>query len=480
MHLLSFVLLNNISQIKVSNSLKINFESHKYQNDTENTLFYGLYTYDDYKYILNHKGDKWILWCGNDMDIKNKSRLYLISLLKNIQNNLYYDDTLIENLNTLGLKTRKVSLNKINLSGFLKYTKYITFSDFSIKYYSESQEIISILSNFTNFKHSNVDNANILISYNNSNEFIKDKFFDNNKLHFTNIKNDNFPNDIFFSNYKNLLIKLYYFCINRELCEQILSENNVEERINTVTFVPVWNRHELLIRSINSIKLQTQKSKIVALCSNLIDYEFAKTLDVISILTINLPLGKKYQFGFDFCKLLYPKNVLILGSDDILSENYIENINRYINDYDVVGLKNWHIHEIHENKNYELEYCHEITTYKNQKFWGNRNRNISRKFNSSINGFSLDVLKEFPFSIGAGRSLGYKILNKINWQVYPDAKKMLDTLSLYKLLILNNASYINLNSSEFYITSLKDSNIDMITPKEKYLNSKNIKITELN
>ena len=65
-------------------------------------------------------------------------------------------------------------------------------------------------------------------------------------------------------------------------------------------------------------------------------------------------------------------------------------------------------------------------------------------------------------------------------ETFSDAKKVLDTLSLFNLLIINNASYINLKSSEFYITSLKDSKIDMITPKEKYLNSKNIKVTELN
>ena len=93
--------------------------------------------------------------------------------------------------------------------------------------------------------------------------------------------------------------------------------------------------------------------------------------------------------------------------------------------------------EIHEDKTYELEYCHEITTYKDRKYWGGRNNIISKIFNSKICGFPLDILEEFPFSIGAGRSLGYKILNKINWQVYPDAKKVLDTLSLFNLLIMN-------------------------------------------
>ena len=479
MHLLSFLILNNITQIRVSDALHYNFESFKYTNNKGTTLFYGLYNIKDYEYFNKHTGKKWILWCGNDIDISNKARLKLIQSLKNVEDHLYYDNKLTSNLEFLKFNFKKVSLNKINLSNFLNYINYDTFSDINFSFYSESKEIICLLSKYNNIKLKKIENSDIIISFNNDSFSNKNNFL--NKLHFTNINDCKNPNQVYYKNYKELIIKLYYFILNLKQCEKILSENDLEKnRSNTVTFIPVWKRHELLIESINSVKYQTEECKLLAICSSNEDYEFIKSLNIDCILTINLPLGKKYQLGFEFSKLYYPKNVIILGSDDILSKNYIENINKYINKYDIVGLRNWKINEIHENKIYELEYCHKIKNYNNKLFWGSKNVNISKIFNSEIEGFSANLLKEFPFSIGAGRSIGYNILNKIKWQLYPNAKKMLDTLSLYNLLILNKATYKTIKSSNFYITSLKDTNIDMITPKEKYLNSEHIIVTELN
>ena len=40
--------------------------------------------------------------------------------------------------------------------------------------------------------------------------------------------------------------------------------------------------------------------------------------------------------------------------------------------------------------------------------------------------------------------------------------------------MIKNATYITLESNSFNIISLKDSSLDMITPKEKYMNSKNL------
>lgn len=478
MHLLSYVILNNISQIRVSDALFYKFDSHKYIDNNKPTLFYGLYNLSDYDAITKHTGEKYILWCGNDIDINNKLRLKYIKSLKNIKHHLYCDNNLTYNLNFLNLRSKKMSLNNIDLSSFLKYINYDTFLDVTFSFYSESNEIISLLSNFNNIKLNKIDEADILISFNN-NESATDNYLNKNKLHFTNISNSNYPNQVYYKNYKDLLIKLYYFILNLDECENILSKNNLEDRCNTITFIPVWERHELLVESINSVRMQTKECKLLTICSNKEDYQFVKSLNVDSILTINLPLGKKYQLGFEFSKLYYPKNVIILGSDDILSNNYIENINKYVSYYDVVGLKKWKIHEIKEDKMYQLEYCHKITYYDNNYFWGKRNSNISKIFNSEIPGFCTNLLKEFPFTIGAGRSIGYNILNKINWQVYPDADKALDTLSLYNLLILNNATYKTIRSSQFYITSLKDTEIDMITPKEKYLNSDTINVTEI-
>ena len=95
--------------------------------------------------------------------------------------------------------------------------------------------------------------------------------------------------------------------------KSISSENDLEKnRSNTVTFIPVWKRHELLIESINSVKYQTEECKLLAICSSNEDYEFIKSLNIDCILTINLPLGKKYQLGLFWqvnCLKIFSKNI---------------------------------------------------------------------------------------------------------------------------------------------------------------------------
>ena len=227
--------------------------------------------------------------------------------------------------------------------------------------------------------------------------------------------------------------------------------------------------------SITSIKSQTEKCFILGVCSNIEDYNYANSLDINVIMCINLPLGIKYQFGMEYCKLFYPKNVIIMGSDDTISNNYIENINKYIDKYDIVGLNNWRIKEIPSNDIYILKYSHKIIN----GYWGGTNSIWKKLFNTNINGFMSKNFVKCPFSIGAGRSLGFKILNKLNWQVYVDASINLDTICLFNLIILNKANYITLNSNVFYMTSIKDNSIEMITTKEAYMNCDHITVTPI-
>ena len=254
---------------------------------------------------------------------------------------------------------------------------------------------------------------------------------------------------------------LFYSCslFNKKLVPQ-----------KTIVYIPIWGRHNILELCVNSIKSQTEECLILGVCSNDEDVVFTKSLGINTIMSINLPLGIKYQLGMDYCKLFYPKNVIIVGSDDTISKNYVKNINKYINKYDVVGLKNWKIKEIPDNDIYNLKYNHKII----DGYWGGKSSMHKRVFDTQLLGFFSNIVKEFPFTIGAGRSLSVNILNKINWQVYVDVNTGLDTVSLFKLLLLDNASYITLNTDEFYMTSIKDNSIDMITPKEKYMNSNTI------
>lgn len=289
------------------------------------------------------------------------------------------------------------------------------------------------------------------------------------------------PNTIFLDENVNLL-KLIIYHYNYDTFSQILIENmklfkNNEQRKKTVVFVPVWNRHDILKKCINSIKNQTESCIILGICSTISDYNFLINNNISAILTFNKPLGMKYQFGMEFSKIYYPKNVIIMGSDDIMTLNYIEQINRYIDDYDVVGLKYWKM--THNNINYLVEYNHKLLNKPGTTLWGGANSNYSKIFNTSYLGFDVSICKTFPFTIGAGRSLGYKILNKVGWKIYQNLPRCLDTNSLFNLLMINKASYKTVDKEPFHIISYKNSSTDMITTIQDYMNSPNLLINKL-
>ena len=318
------------------------------------------------------------------------------------------------------------------------------------------------------------DCCNLIFS--NDIEIIK-KSGKDGKIVFTS-KNYNYPNTVFVNENVDLLtLKTYDF--NHKNYKDFIKDNmesflENKKRTKTVIYIPVWGRHSLLQQNIDTIKNQTEKCVIVGICSNKSDYEFVKKNDIISIATLNRPLGIKYQIGLELSKIFYPKNVIIMGSDDIMTDNYVENINRYNDTYDVIGLNYWKIFDINENKYYSLKYNHKIIN----GYWGGKNGKYVRYYDTNEIGFNADICKKIPFSIGAGRSISYRALDKLNWKLYLNENKSLDTLSLFKLLIMNKFSYITLDKSEFYVISLKDDNEDMITSLDAIFKSNQLEISE--
>ena len=95
-----FIKKYNIKQIYESSSINSLNLDMKYENLYENTIFYGVYTEKDIGTILNHRGKKWILWAGQDANIKYKARLEIINLMKsqNIESHLVKDTNVEQNL----------------------------------------------------------------------------------------------------------------------------------------------------------------------------------------------------------------------------------------------------------------------------------------------------------------------------------------------------------------------------------------------
>ena len=163
-----------------------------------------------------------------------------------------------------------------------------------------------------------------------------------------------------------------------------------------------------------------------------------------------------------------------MGSDDIMTTNYVENINKYIDTYDIIGLNYWKIYDINKDKYYTLKYNHKIK----QGYWGGKSSKYVNIYHTQEYGFNSEICKTLPFTIGAGRSITFNALNKINWKLYLNENKSLDTLSLFKLLIMNKCNYITLETNDFYVISLKDNNEDMITSLDNIFKSNQLEISE--
>lgn len=245
--------------------------------------------------------------------------------------------------------------------------------------------------------------------------------------------------------------------------------SNKQKSLNVI-YVPVYGRHKILKKCLASLTNQ-KNAYCFCVCSTNEDIQFVTSLGIEYINFINQPLGDKFQAGIEFAKIFYPKSVTICGSDDYLSDDYIEQMEKYLCDYDLVGKRNWIIDDIKENKRYDLKYNHSIVS----NCWSNPTEIYDNMYGTNNNGFSLQICKTFPFMIGSGRMINSDFLNKINWQVYPTAFKTLDTLSLYYMIICG-AKYVSIDDDKFNVCSIKDDHI-MISNINDIIKSANILFT---
>lgn len=492
MNLEEFIFKNDIKQIYISNGIfhsvypkikNLNLQINR-SDPRLNTLFWGMFEVRDVKNLGDFNGNKWIIWSDNDTTLDNKNKQYVFNFIKKqrIKQHLFYSDKTKINLDKLGINSIKIIINSNRMLSIKNYIDHIFqldyFTDIKINFYSNNINFTNILLSIKEFSSDDNNKFDIAILEKVDTAIIT-KFGLEGKIVFVN-DNCDFPNCVYYANCLELIKKIYYYSINN--LKDIIKNsfiNFIKSNIpiNTIVYIPIWGRHELLEKCVNSIKNQSIKVDILGICSKNEDSEFCKNIKINSILVNNNMLGQKFQFGMEFCKLFFPKNVIIMGSDDIMSSNYIETINKN-HECDIVGFKTWKVHDINKDEKLNLSYDHKISERDGIKYWGNNGLAFKYNFTSSkYYGFPKDLMDESPYMIGAGRSIGYRLLNKINWEVYQIyLKKYLDTNSLYKLIVLDNGSFKLLKSFDECITSLKDYNLEMITPLNEYKNYEHIKI----
>lgn len=155
-----------------------------------------------------------------------------------------------------------------------------------------------------------------------------------------------------------------------------------------VVVIPVWGRHKVLVKVFNSLRKQTQPVTILAVVSSQKDTNFCRAQHVDTCYAPNYTLGTKFHTGIKEAKKYDPKAVMILGSDDLLSLDYVDKAYKHIKKgVHMVGTNRWVVYRTPK----ELYYA----SYKNLR----------------------------PMRIlGSGRLFSRLFLDRASWNIYDTSK----------------------------------------------------------
>lgn len=212
--------------------------------------------------------------------------------------------------------------------------------------------------------------------------------------------------------------------------------------------VAFQGRHNIVRKNVEYLNRQTLVPAVILVASNLEDVEFATGLanthpNVFVKIFDNYPIGGKWQAGVDYARSLMVKGVIILGSDDLLSLNYIENCYNRIDQgrgssgvgVDLIGNRSWYIYDTDKNL-YKLQYT-----------------------------------KQVPIFLGGGRMFSRHFLDSVNWIIFDKTRPVhLDEYGYYAVQKFSN-SLAELDDSNSII-SIKGS-WDMINTSDRILTANN-------
>ncbi len=243
-----------------------------------------------------------------------------------------------------------------------------------------------------------------------------------------------------------VVIFLYLLYNNNEqfkfLSKGTITENPIKFiQEDVVCLIGIWGRLDLVQINIDLLKKQTKPCKILLIVSSPKDKLFAIKNKVDWIYTDNQPLGKKWQIGLYECKKYNPNAILINGSDDLLSPNWIEKTYPFIkkHKYDIVGKSNWYLLDLIEKEPYKISY---------------KNNNIL---------------------LGAGRLISRNILDEINWNLFPlNQRRGLDSYC-NRILDQHRAKRYIITNNNLFIISLKGKYDTLNTIQKILLANKKIK-----
>lgn len=165
-----------------------------------------------------------------------------------------------------------------------------------------------------------------------------------------------------------------------------------EGSYNVAAIIPVHGRIPLVKQTIHRLLLKNNLLTVICVCSSQEDIKALAGELVVIVEHENKPLGAKWNAGFVEAKKFNPDACLFVGSSDWLSDNWVSSLLPLMDKYDMVGTPG----------------CHFLDIKQGNKFravdWG---------------GYLGERSTE---SIGIGRLLSHRIMDKIGWKPFDDTK----------------------------------------------------------
>lgn len=127
--------------------------------------------------------------------------------------------------------------------------------------------------------------------------------------------------------------------------------------MNPIVLMAMQGRHSLV--ETNLRLLSQQKCEIVVVASLAEDFTFLRSLEIPHLQIVpasNYPLGAKWQSGVDQCRILQANPLIIVGSDDFLSADFIEKACELSQKIDFIYFTKWYIFDQISLKAYHLRY----------------------------------------------------------------------------------------------------------------------------
>lgn len=206
-----------------------------------------------------------------------------------------------------------------------------------------------------------------------------------------------------------------------------------------VVVMAVWGRMRLV--EINLRLLSTQNCEIIVVASIQEDFDALRAMNIPHLQIVpapNNPLGRKWQIGVDQARILGANPLIICGSDDFLSQDFIEKASNLAKFHDFIFFDNWFIHTPKDEKSYFLRY---------------------------------NMMKFSKPPLGSGRIFSLNFLEKRHWQLFDTGKdRLLDDFAWHNT---RHEDKILLNPPGMHILAVKGE-WEQLNPLERILSAESI------